>query len=102
MRLILIEQLGSSDCDVITLVKFLSVGLLLVNCRLTVGILPADSWPTVYRQFRGPVLHFYRLSLRHSSRGFHARSDMHTPLAGDYTIAIFNPEVFGLHDFVQE
>ena len=39
-----------TDCDVITLVKFLSVGLLLVNCRLTVGILPADSWPTVYRQ----------------------------------------------------
>ena len=28
----------------------LSVGLLLVNCRLTVGILPADNWPTVYRQ----------------------------------------------------
>ena len=26
------------------------MGLLLVNCRLTVGILPADSWPTVYRQ----------------------------------------------------
>ena len=49
----------SSVCDVITLIKFLSVGLLLVNCRLTVGILPADSWPTVYRQtFRGAVLHF--------------------------------------------
>ena len=32
--------------NVITLVKFLSVGLLLVNCRLTVGILPADSIPT--------------------------------------------------------
>ena len=44
---------------VITLVKFLSVGLLLVNCRLTVGILPADSWPTAYQQtFRGAVLHF--------------------------------------------
>ena len=26
--------------------KILSVGLLLVNCRLTVGILPADSIPT--------------------------------------------------------
>jgi len=38
----------SSDGDVIKLVKFLSVGLLLVNCLLTVGILPADSWPTVY------------------------------------------------------
>ena len=44
--------------------KFLSVGLLLVNCRLTVGILPADSWPTAYRQtFRGAVLHFYPSSL---------------------------------------
>ena len=50
---------GSSVCDVITLVKFLSVGLLLVNSRLTVGILLADSWPTVYRQtFRGAVLRF--------------------------------------------
>ena len=30
-----------------------------VCCRLTVGILPANSWPTVYRQtFRGAVLHF--------------------------------------------
>jgi len=50
-----------SDGDVITLVKFLSVSLLLVNCWLTVGILPADSIPTVGRQtFRGAVLHFYQ------------------------------------------
>ena len=52
MRLILIE-----------LVKFLSVGLLLVNCRLTVGILPADSIPTVSRQgFWGALLHNYRVT----------------------------------------
>ena len=80
-----------------------AVGQLSVNCWYTAGRQLADSIPTVGRQtFRGPVLHFYRLSLRHSSCGFHARSDMHTPLAPDYTIAIFNPEVFGLHDFVQE
>ena len=40
----------------ITLVKFLSVGLLLVNCPLTVDILPADSWPTVYRQSADKLL----------------------------------------------
>ena len=31
------------------------------KCRFAVGQLPADSWPTVYRQtFRGAVLHFYQ------------------------------------------
>ena len=33
--------------------------LVSVCCWSTVGILPAYSWPTVYRQtFRGAVLHF--------------------------------------------
>ena len=37
------------------------------KCRLTVGILPADSWPTVYRQtFRGAVLHFLRVYSLHT------------------------------------
>ena len=64
MQVILVERQGSSVCDVITLVKFLSVGLLLVNCRLTVGILPADSIPTVGRQvFWGALLHNYRFLL---------------------------------------
>ena len=30
------------------------------KCRFAVGILPAHSWPTVYRQtFREALLHFY-------------------------------------------
>ena len=43
MRLILIERYGSSDGDVITLLNFLSAGLLLVNYWY-------NSWPTAYRQ----------------------------------------------------
>ena len=32
----------------------------ILKCWFAVGILPADSWPTVYRQtFWGDVLHFY-------------------------------------------
>ena len=66
MRLILIERYGSSDGDVITLLNFLSAGLLLVNYWYTVGRQLADSIPTVGRQtFRGALLHFYRSDRQH-------------------------------------